>query len=263
MENPNFYLEGVVRDKSEMQDFEGPLSLILMLLQKNKIEIRDLSISEILDQYLAWLDEMQRLDLEVASEFVRMAAYLLYIKTQTLLTSEEEVTELEALMQSLETLKCRDMLTAVKEAAPQLGEAYKFGALMFSKPPEPLPATASEYAYTHQPVELLQALLRVFSATTEKPVDYVSIAKAVPQRIVYSVRDKSRQIISRLKLRNLGLNELYSECTTRSELVATFIAVLELCSIGSILVSVSRKGDGYDLSFAGGDVDEILEMIEE
>ena len=134
---------------------------------------------------------------------------------------------------------------------------------MFSKPPEPLPATASEYAYTHQPVELLQALLRVFSASTEKPVDYVSIAKAVPQRIVYSVRDKSRQIISRLKLRNLGLNELYSECTTRSELVATFIAVLELCSIGSILVSVSRKGDGYDLSFAGGDVDEILEMIEE
>lgn len=45
--------------------------------------------------------------------------------------------------------------------------------------------------------------------------------------------------------------------------MATFIAVLELCSIGSILVSVSRKGDGYDLSFAGGDVDEILEMIEE
>ena len=263
MEDPNFHLEGIIKEKDELKDFEGPLSLILMLLQKNKIEIRDLSISEILDQYLAWLDEMQRLDLEVASEFVRMAAYLLYIKTQTLLTSEEEVTELEALMLSLETLKCRDMLTAVKEAAPQLGEAYKFGALMFSKPPEPLPATASEYAYTHQPVELLQALLRVFSATTEKPVDYVSIAKAVPQRIVYSVRDKSRQIISRLKLRNLGLNELYSECTTRSELVATFIAVLELCSIGSILVSVSRKGDGYDLSFAGGDVDEILEMIEE
>ena len=75
-------------------------------------------------------------------------------------------------------------------------------------------------------------------------------------------QDQQLQFL-RLKRRNLGLNELYSECTTRSELVATFIAVLELCSIGSILVSVSRKGDGYDLSFAGGDVDEILEMIEE
>ena len=263
MEDPNFRLEGIIREKDELKDFEGPLSLILLLLQKNKIEIRDLSISDILDQYLAWLDEMQRLDLEVTSEFVRMAAYLLYIKTQTLLSSEEEVTELEALMQSLETLKCRDMLTAVKEAVPQLGESYKLGALMFSKLPEPLPASANEYAYTHKPVELLQALLRVFSATAEKPVDYVSIVKAVPQRIIYSVRDKSRQILSRLRLRNLGLNELYSECATRSELVATFIAVLELCNIGSVLVSVSRKGDGYDLSFAGGDVDEILEKIEE
>ena len=74
MENPNFHLEAVVRERNELQDFEGPLSLILMLLQKNKIEIRDVSISEILDQYLAWMDEMQRMDLEIASEFVQMAA---------------------------------------------------------------------------------------------------------------------------------------------------------------------------------------------
>ena len=96
MENPNFRLEGIVHEKNELQDFEGPLSLILMLLQKNKIEIRDVSISQILDQYLAWLAEMQSLDLEIASEFVQMASHLLYIKTRTLLTTEEEVSELEA-----------------------------------------------------------------------------------------------------------------------------------------------------------------------
>ena len=67
MENPNFYLEGVVRDKSEMQDFEGPLSLILMLLSKNKIEIRDIVISDILDQYLAYLDEMQSMEFAAPS----------------------------------------------------------------------------------------------------------------------------------------------------------------------------------------------------
>ena len=76
MENPNFHLEAVVHERNELQDFEGPLSLILMLLQKNKIEIRDISISEITDQYLAWLEEMQSMDLEVASEFVQMAAHL-------------------------------------------------------------------------------------------------------------------------------------------------------------------------------------------
>ena len=76
MDNPNFFLEGIVREKDEMQNFEGPLSLILQLLSKNKIEIRDISISDILDQYLEYLDEMQSMDLEIASEFVQMASYL-------------------------------------------------------------------------------------------------------------------------------------------------------------------------------------------
>ena len=70
MENPNFFLEGIVRDKDDMQNFEGPLSLILQLLAKNKIEIRDISVSDILDQYLEYLDQMQSMDLEIASEFV-------------------------------------------------------------------------------------------------------------------------------------------------------------------------------------------------
>ena len=63
MENPNFHLEGIVRERNELQDFEGPLSLILMLLSKNKIEIRDLKIADILDQYLDYLAEMQSMDL--------------------------------------------------------------------------------------------------------------------------------------------------------------------------------------------------------
>ena len=135
MENPSFYLEGVVREKNELQDFEGPLSLILMLLSKNKIEIRDIKISEILDQYLEYLDQMQKLDLEIASEFVQMASHLLYIKTKTLLTQEEEVSELEILIASLEQLKSRDTLSAVKQVIPQLKEASELGLLYFSKLP--------------------------------------------------------------------------------------------------------------------------------
>ena len=91
MENPTFYLEGIVKEKNELQDFNGPLSLILMLLSKNKIEIRDIKISEILDQYLEYLAEMERMDLEIASEFVQMASHLLYIKTKMLLAGEKEV----------------------------------------------------------------------------------------------------------------------------------------------------------------------------
>ena len=77
MENPVFKLEKVVRSRSEeMQDFEGPLDLILFLLGKNKMEIQDISISLICDQYIAWLEQRQKMDLEVASEFVTMASHL-------------------------------------------------------------------------------------------------------------------------------------------------------------------------------------------
>ena len=155
MDNPSFHLEGVVREKDEMQDFEGPLSLILMLLSKNKIEIRDIKISEILDQYLEYLAEMESMDLEIASEFIQMASHLLYIKTKTLLTSEEEVSELEVLMASLEQLKCKDTFAAVQKVTPELKKASEFGLLYFSKLPEPPPQVSKEYMYRHEPVDLL------------------------------------------------------------------------------------------------------------
>ena len=148
MENPNFYLEGIVRDKNEMQDFEGPLSLILQLLSKNKIEIRDIRISEILDQYLAYLDEMQSMDLEIASEFVQMAAHLLYIKTRTLLAGEEEVSELELLMTSLEQLKARGAFEALQQVLPELKAASERGMLYCAKAPEPLRSRCVKASYS-------------------------------------------------------------------------------------------------------------------
>lgn len=261
----NFRLEGVVREHDELTDFEGPLSLILMLLQKNKIEIRDIKIADILEQYLDYLNEMQKMDLEVASEFVRMASYLLYIKTKTLLSgADEEVSELELLMQSLEALRAKDALAAVNSVSEELGEAYKKFSLIVSKPPEPAPKSAGEYQFSHQPVELLSALYDMLSAGSEKPVaDMTAIRNAIPRMEPYSVRIKSRQILERLRLRDIPLDELYSECSSRSEIVATFISVLELCSVGSIIVSVSKSGKGYELSFAGGEINDILELIEE
>ena len=92
MDNPIFKLEGVVHERSAetLQDFEGPLDLILFLLSKNKIEIQDIPIALILEQYLAYLEQRKQLDLEVASEFITMAAHLMYIKTRMLLSIEDE-----------------------------------------------------------------------------------------------------------------------------------------------------------------------------
>mgnify|MGYP005978031519 FL=1 len=105
MDHPIFKLEKVVQPKTgeTLEDFEGPLDLILFLLNKNKIEIQDIPIALILDQYLAYLEQRKQMDLEVASEFVTMAAHLMYIKTRMLLSIEdkEAQSEMDALIQSL------------------------------------------------------------------------------------------------------------------------------------------------------------------
>ena len=261
MENPSFFLEGVVHEKNELQDFEGPLSLILMLLQKNKIEIRDIRIAEILDQYLAYLEQMQKMDLEIASEFVQMASHLLYIKTKTLLTDDDkEVSELELLMASLEQLKSKDVYEAVRQVTPSLKSAAELGMLYYSRMQEPLPKEGRAYDYRHEPVDLLRALLGVYSRGV-KTKERDLLSPAIPSRIVYSVRDKSREILGRLRTASCTLRELYRGCASRSEVVATFLSVLELCSMGSI--RLSRCADDFSVEFSGGDVEDILEKIEE
>lgn len=260
MEDLTFHLEGVVKERNELQDFSGPLSLILMLLSKNKIEIRDIKIAEILDQYLEYLDEMEKMDLEIASEFVQMASHLLYIKTKTLLAGEEEVSELEELMTSLEQLKCRDVYAALQKITPELKKASETGLLYYPKLPEPLPKTKSEYEYRHDPADLFKALLGVVSrGGSAAPTEYTQ--RLAPSRIIYEVKTKSREIISVLKDSERHLKDLYLTCKSSSEIVATFISVLELCSMGNVILC-DDDGD-YVLRFVGGSIDEILEKIEE
>lgn len=261
--DPTFYLEGVVHEKSDMVDFEGPLSLILLLLSKNKIEIRDIPVAEITDQYLAYLNEMEKLDLEIASEFVQMASYLLYIKTRMLLTEEKEITELEQLIASLEQLKAKDTLTALKSVTPLMEEASRTGLQYFSRPPEPLPKKAGEYRYSIEAEDLLRGLLTVFTragAAAPEPNAFQA-----PKRIAYSVRRKSRDLIDLLRSEGeVSLKELYSRCESRSEIVATFLSVLELCSLGRLLLA--EENGTYVASFSGnGDenVNDILDTIAE
>ena len=113
MDNPIFKLEKVIQGRADeaLQDFEGPLDLILFLLSKNKIEIQDIPIALILEQYLEYLEMRKEMDLEIASEFVTMAAHLMYIKTRMLLSLEDEEAqnEMDALIKSLEERKRGDI----------------------------------------------------------------------------------------------------------------------------------------------------------
>ena len=181
IQEPSYHLEGVVHARDELEDFTGPLDLILMLLAKDKIEIRDIQISQLLDQYLAYLQKMQEMDLEIASEFVQMASHLMYIKTKMLLTEEKEPTELEVLVSALEQLKNRDAIAAVREIAPEIGQLAEVGMKMQTRGPLPLPERP--YDYRHTPAELLSALAQILLRGTGEsaPEENETLRRAAPR----------------------------------------------------------------------------------
>lgn len=232
MENPVFKLEKVVRSKSEeMQDFEGPLDLILFLLSKNKMEIQDISISLICGQYLTWLERRQKMDLEVASEFVSMASHLVYLKTRMLLSIEDEEaqSEMDALIQSLEERRRGESYGRIKAMAARLGPMGEFGRNIVTRSPEPVERSRI-YEYDHRPADLLLAMAEI----QDRAQRALPPPKAAFQDIVrqepYPVESKAREILRRL--RDQGITRfrlLFRGNRSRSEVVATFLAVLELC----------------------------------
>jgi segregation and condensation protein A len=239
MENPIFTLSHVVKSKGEMEDFVGPLELILKLLSKNKIEIKDVSISLILEQYLAYLNTLSAMDLEIASEFVAMASYLVYIKTKTLLSGEEEVDELNELISSLEELQRRESYQQIKSVTGPLAEMYRSCYGLMIKPPEYI-APDNEYKYAHNIIDLVTAFAQLID---REEMNGLNTAKAVmyPKRITYSVTEKASEILGQIKARGTTqIRELISDAKSRSEMVAVFIAVLELCRTGVIYLV------GYD-----------------
>ena len=168
MDSPVFKLERVVHSRTEeRQDFEGPLDLILFLLGKNKMEIQDISISQICGQYLAWLDRRQQLDMEVASEFVAMASHLVYLKTRMLLSIEDEEArkELEALRQSLKERQ-GESYAYFKAMGERLAPMGEFGRSICVRGPESLEPGKAEY--DHCPQDLIRAMWELQSRAERK-----------------------------------------------------------------------------------------------
>jgi len=249
METPVFKLEGIVKEKEEMSDFEGPLTLILQLLSKDKVEIKDISISSILEQYLAYLDEMAELNLDIASEFVAMASHLTYIKTKMLLSSGEEISELEQLISSLEELRRGDVYVQIKEIAQTLSGMYTRDGLMMAGPPEYLTSNA-RYEYVHFSAELLEAIFNVIGKENLKLSSMNPNEPVFPSRVVYSISEKIDEVLSKLKRKKeMPIENLFYECKSRTELIATLVAVLELCRVGSAMIS--GEPDNMSVSFTG------------
>ncbi len=233
MDNPIFKLEKVVQSRGDeaLQDFEGPLDLILFLLSKNKIEIQDIPIALILDQYLAYLEQRQQMDLEVASEFVTMAAHLMYIKTRMLLSIEDQEaqSEMDALIKSLEERKRGEIYLKIKALTERMGPMGEFGRNILTKNPEPM-ERGKIYEYDQESADLVMAMQDVLDRQGQVQIPQLSAFDEIVKREPYSVERKAREIFHRLKTGGITrFLLLFRGSSSRSELVATFMAVLELC----------------------------------
>lgn len=232
MESPIFHLEGVVKARQEnMEDFVGPLDLILHLLSKNKMEIKDIQISLILDQYMEWIEARKQMDLEVASEFVTMAAHLVYIKTRMLLSihDEEALSEMEQLIASLEEHQRHESYGKIKLVIKDLEGRYTIGRDYITKTPEHIPVD-KVYRYVHDKDDLRKTMVQVLDRIGNKLPPPMAAFQGIVGREPYPVSDKASEIIQRLI--SFGVTRfraLFKGNRSRSEIVATFIAVLELC----------------------------------
>lgn len=216
--------------------FEGPLDLLLNLIAKNKLNIYDIPIAELLEQYMAQIHEMQAANMDVASEFLEMAARLVHIKSVSLLPKKEEEAALkqELTGQLLEYQQC-------KEAAMRLRERFSLDGIVRAQADIPADLT---YKRHHKPQELLSAYLSMLGKKKppepQKPED--TISKLITRRVVSVASQIVFVLRSLWKKRHVSLKELFRGKNDPSERVAAFLAVLELVKDKRLRVD----GDGED-----------------
>ncbi|MEG1682687.1 MAG: segregation/condensation protein A [Oscillospiraceae bacterium] len=242
LEHPIYKLGKIMRVKDEETECEGPLDVILYLLGKNKLEIQDISISLILDQYLAFLEARQSMDLEVASEFVAMASQLMFIKTRMLLSIEdaEAQSEMDALIQSLEERRRGEVYGKIKTAAEKLSPRGEFGRNILTRNPEPV-RRGKIFEYDQEKADLILAMQEITGRFQQAMPPPVSAFGELVNHEPYPVESKAREILDRLT--HGGITRfllLFRGNRSRSELVATFLAVLEMCKARTIRLAGSE-----------------------
>ncbi len=217
--------------------FEGPMDLLLHLISKHKLNINDIPIVTLVEQYVEYVRQMQGEDMYVASEFLEMAARLVYMKSVSLLPVYTEAEELKQELQG-ELIEYRDM----KLMAEKLAENTD-GFSTFIRNAEKIEVDQT-YKRLHEPEELFSAYV---SATGKKmrllPPPIEAFREIVVKKVV-SVSSKISSIFKKLSKKGTKTHwkSLFDDAESRSDIVATFLAVLELTKSKKVKVT----GDGED-----------------
>ena len=217
--------------KLKLNAFEGPLDLLLHLIEKDKIDIYDIPIVEITQQYISYLKNLQEFDMELASEFLVMAATLLHIKSRMLLpegkVEEEEDDPRQRLVEMLVEYR------RIKKCAAALLDMKQGADLCVQR--QPMFANFCELVLpSYQPEELLEALAGL--------VQGQQVQRAYVEPQAYSVQDKMSEIMAYLKKRTHGfmLSELFTSGSS-AEKVACLLGGLELLKLNAVTIAQSER----------------------
>ncbi|MBQ6921730.1 MAG: segregation/condensation protein A [Clostridia bacterium] len=232
--------ESVVDYSTKLDNFEGPLDLLLHLIREAKIEIKDVFVSQVTEQFLAYINGVSSLDVDKASEYLNMAATLLEIKSKSLLPKLEVFDDADpeqALIRQLEEYKL------FKEASEKLKE--KENVSRFYKEPD---KTVGEVKIVYSDFTL-DGLINAFSKLLMRVDDKTrqeNILKEIPKEI-FTVKDKVDDIRNvLLERKSVSFFEMFSPHCTKNELITTFQALLELLKLQ--YVSVEQNGVFEDIT---------------
>ena len=244
-----------------LRDFDGPLDLLLTLIGKAQIDIRDIFISEITDQYLEIVRNAPDLDMDEASDFLVMAATLIEIKSRAMLPKttvpEENEEDPEAeLIRRLEEYK------RFKESAEQLKTFESEEKKVYTKLPEEYPLPPQEYELTGLSLEgLAEAFLRIWSRKPVLDTDPATNHYAARDihRDVHTVQECMLDLIHHIrKKKRMRFEEAFSGTPTKEEVVTLFLAVLELLRLGQ-MHAVQNRVYG-DIELISGRAEDMAEQ---
>ena len=212
--------------KVKLEVFEGPLDLLLYLIKKDEIDIYDISIERITQQYLEFMDAFKVLDLEVAGEFVVMAANLIYIKSRSLLPAHVQPPEEEAEEDDPRWDLIRQLVEykKFKDAAAQLSQRELEQSNLFARAADAADAAPERPLGDVSVFDLINAFNKVLKRIAEKGEDLREIFEEN-----FTVSDKI-DLIMKLTASGVALkfSELFAGAASRTEIVVTFLALLEL-----------------------------------
>lgn len=231
----------------QLEIFEGPLDLLLHLIKKNEVSITDIPIATITEQYLATLEVMQTFNLDVAGEFLVMAATLIHIKSRMLLPMADDEDDEEEGTDPREELVRRLLeYQRFKDAADQLERRELLTRDVFVRsvaPAEEIPAPGFRDVSVF---ELLTALKRVLDRLPKDAVHEVMLEKI-------TVREKMTLLLDQLRTqRKILFESLFAEVTTRMEVVVTFLAMLELVKVRAIRIFQEEATGPIQIEVAAG-----------